>query len=99
MIEAYYKSACSTILKFKANMTISISRSKNKFSLKSQTIKKVMQATKKRYFKKKSRLHFIKKRKISKVRISKSIGIIKMDSSLKSKVLLAQYKHLVLNNL
>jgi hypothetical protein len=100
MIEVCYKSACSTILIYKANMTISVNRNeKRKFILASHAIKTLIKQRKKMYFNPSFHSHITKKNEILKARIFSSIGTTKKDSSLKSKALLDQYRHLALRNL
>ena len=100
MIEVCYKSACSTILIYKANMTISVNRNeKRKFILASHAIKTLIKQRKKMYFNPSFHSHITKKNEILKARIFSSIGTTKKDSSLKSKVHVDQYKHLALSNL
>ena len=100
MIEVCYKSACSTLLIFKANMTISVNRNeKRKFILTSHAIKTLIKQRKKMYFNPSFHSHITKKNEILKARIFSSIGTTKKDSSLKSRVHVDQYKHLALSNL
>jgi len=100
MIEVCYKSACSTILIYKANMTISVNRNeKRKFILTSHAIKTLIKQRKKMYFNPSFHSHITKKNEILKARIFSSIGTTKKDSSLKSRVHVDQYKHLALSNL